>query len=83
MVCAAVYGIPLVVMSPLASPTRPERWLRAIHKHRGTLSPAPNFAYELCTRKIADADLEGLDLSCWRAALYGAEPVRAELSTAS
>jgi 1-acyl-sn-glycerol-3-phosphate acyltransferase len=72
------YGIPLVVMSPLAFLTRPERWLRAIHKHRGTLSPAPNFAYELCTRKIADADLEGLDLSCWRAALNGAEPVRAE-----
>ena len=72
------YGIPLVVMSPLAFLTRPERWLRAIHKHRGTLSPAPNFAYELCTRKVADADLEGLDLSCWRAALNGAEPVRAE-----
>ena len=72
------YGLPLVVMSPLAFLTRPERWLRAIHKHRGTLSPAPNFAYELCTRKIADADLEGLDLSCWRAALNGAEPVRAE-----
>ncbi|HYA97787.1 MAG TPA: AMP-binding protein, partial [Methylomirabilota bacterium] len=72
------YGLPLVVMSPLAFLTRPERWLRAIHKHRGTLSPAPNFAYELCTRKIADADLEGLDLSCWRAALNGAEPVRAD-----
>ena len=72
------YGVPLYVMSPLAFLTRPERWLRAIHKHRGTLSPAPNFGYELCTRKIADADLEGLDLSCWRAALNGAEPVRAE-----
>jgi 1-acyl-sn-glycerol-3-phosphate acyltransferase len=72
------YGIPLYVMSPLAFLTRPERWLRAIHKHRGTVSPAPNFAYELCTRKIADADIEGLDLSCWRAALNGAEPVRAE-----
>jgi 1-acyl-sn-glycerol-3-phosphate acyltransferase len=71
-------GIPLVVMSPLAFLSRPERWLRAIHKHRGTISPAPNFAYELCVRKIPDTDLQGLDLSCWRAATNGAEPVRAE-----
>src|SRR6204780_3169915 len=56
-------GVPLVVMSPLAFLSRPERWLRAIHRHRGTISPAPNFAYELCVRKIADKDLEGLDLS--------------------
>jgi len=71
-------GIPLVVMSPLAFLSRPERWLRAIHRHRGTFSPAPNFAYELCVRKIPDKDLQGLDLSSWRAALNGAEPVRAE-----
>ena len=71
-------GIPLVVMSPLAFLSRPERWLRAIQKHRGTFSPAPNFAYELCVRKIADKDLQGLDLSSWKAALNGAEPVRAE-----
>ena len=71
-------GIPLVVMSPLAFLTRPERWLRAIHKHRGTISPAPNFAYELCVRKIPDKDLQDLDLSSWRAATNGAEPVRAE-----
>ena len=71
-------GIPLVVMSPLAFLSRPERWLRAIHRHRATISPAPNFAYELCVRKIADKDLVGLDLSSWRAATNGAEPVRAE-----
>jgi fatty-acyl-CoA synthase len=71
-------GIPLVVMSPLAFLSRPERWLRAIHHHRGTISPAPNFAYELCVKKIPDKDLEGLDLSSWRAATNGAEPVRAE-----
>jgi fatty-acyl-CoA synthase len=70
--------IPLVVMSPLAFLTRPERWLQAIHRHRGTLSPAPNFAYELCVRKIAEKELEGLNLNSWRAALNGAEPVRAE-----
>ncbi|MHB8413402.1 MAG: AMP-binding protein [Candidatus Acidiferrales bacterium] len=71
-------GVPLVVLSPLAFLSRPERWLRAIHEHRGTLSPAPNFAYELCVRKISDHDIEGLDLSSWRAALNGAEPVRHE-----
>jgi 1-acyl-sn-glycerol-3-phosphate acyltransferase len=71
-------GIPLIVMSPLAFLSRPERWLRAIHRHRATISPAPNFAYELCVRKIPDKDLVGLDLSSWRAATNGAEPVRAE-----
>jgi fatty-acyl-CoA synthase len=70
------FGIPLVVMSPLRFLARPERWLWAIDRHRGTISPAPNFAYELCVRKIADSDLAGLDLSSWRAALNGAEPVQ-------
>jgi len=72
------FGIPLAVMSPLAFLTRPEKWLQAFHKHHGTISAAPNFAYELCVRKIADKDLEGLDLSTWRAALNGAEPVNPE-----
>src|SRR5712671_642529 len=72
------FGIPLSVMSPLAFLTRPERWLWAFHKHRGTIAAAPNFAYELCVRKIADKDIEGLDLSSWRAALNGAEPVNPE-----
>jgi 1-acyl-sn-glycerol-3-phosphate acyltransferase len=71
-------GIPLAVLSPLAFLSRPERWLWAIHHHRGTLSAAPNFAYELCVRKITERDLEGLDLSTWRAALNGAEPVNPE-----
>jgi 1-acyl-sn-glycerol-3-phosphate acyltransferase len=69
------YAIPLVVMSPLAFLARPERWLWAIHRHRATISGAPNFGYELCLRRIADADLEGLDLSSWRLAFNGAEPV--------
>ncbi|MGB6430441.1 MAG: AMP-binding protein [Candidatus Acidiferrales bacterium] len=72
------FGIPLIVMSPLEFLTRPERWLWAIHRHRGTLSAAPNFAYELCLRKTHERDLEGLDLSSWRAALNGAEPVLPE-----
>jgi 1-acyl-sn-glycerol-3-phosphate acyltransferase len=73
-----VAGVSLVVMSPLAFLSRPVRWLKAIHTHRGTVSPAPNFAYELCERKIADAELEGLDLSSWRSAFNGAEPVQPE-----
>jgi fatty-acyl-CoA synthase len=72
------FGTPLCVMSPLAFLTRPERWLWAFHKHRGTIAAAPNFAYELCVRKIADKDIQGLDLSSWRAALNGAEPVNPE-----
>lgn len=71
-------GIPLAVMSPLAFLTRPERWLKAFQKYGGTISAAPNFAYELCVRKIADKDIQGLDLSNWRAALNGAEPVNPE-----
>jgi len=70
-------------MSPLAFLTRPERWLKAFHKHRGTIAAAPNFAYELCVRKIADADIDGVDLSSWRAALNGAEPVNPEHSIVS
>ncbi|MFN7086672.1 MAG: AMP-binding protein [Burkholderiales bacterium] len=72
------HGFPLVIMSPLAFLSRPQRWLWAIHRHRGTLSAAPNFAYELCLRKIEDADIAGLDLSSWRYAFNGAEPVSPE-----
>jgi len=63
-----LYGAPLVVMSPLAFLTRPERWLQAFSKHKGTIAAAPNFAYELCVRKITDKTIEGIDLSSWRAA---------------
>ncbi len=69
------FGFPSVIMSPLAFLARPSRWLWAMHRHRGTLSAAPNFAYELCVRKIADEDIEGVDLSSWRYAFNGAEPV--------
>ena len=68
-------GFRVVLMSPLAFLARPARWLQTIHRHRGTVSAAPNFAYELCLAKLTDADLDGLDLSCWRLAFNGAEPV--------
>lgn len=69
------YGVPLVIMSPLQFLARPARWLWAIHHFRGTLTGGPNFGYELCLRKIPDEALEGLDLSSWRFAFNGAEPV--------
>ena len=68
-------GMPLVVMSPVAFLARPARWLRAIHDHGGTISGGPNFGYELCVKRIADEDLEGIDLRGWRVAFNGAEPV--------
>jgi 1-acyl-sn-glycerol-3-phosphate acyltransferase len=69
------HGFTLVVMSPLTFLTRPVRWLQAIHDHRASLSGAPNFAYELCVRRIPDRALDELDLSTWRWAFNGAEPV--------
>jgi acyl carrier protein len=69
------YGLPLVVMSPLSFLTRPVRWLQAIDRYRGTLSAAPNFAYELCLKRITDEALADLSLASWRLALNGAEAV--------
>jgi len=75
---ALSFGIPIVILSPLAFLSRPARWLWALHAHRGTLSAAPNFAFELCVRKVSDEEIRGLDLSAWRAAFNGAEPVSPE-----
>ncbi len=69
------HGCTLVLMSPLDFLARPERWLWAIHRYRGTVTAAPNFAYELCVKRLAGTDLTGLDLSSWRLAANGAEPV--------
>jgi acyl carrier protein len=69
------HAVKLVVMSPLTFLARPDRWLWAIHRYGGTLSAAPNFAYELCQKRIDAEDIEGLDLSSWRVAANGAEPV--------
>jgi 1-acyl-sn-glycerol-3-phosphate acyltransferase len=68
-------GFPVVLMSPLAFLSHPAAWLRAVHRHRGTISGGPNFCYELCMRRIADEDMQGIDLSSWRFAFNGAEPV--------
>ena len=70
------FAVPLVVMSPLVFLVRPEAWLWAVHRHRGTLSAAPNFAFELCLRRIDDATIAGLDLRSLRMVTNGAEAVR-------
>jgi 1-acyl-sn-glycerol-3-phosphate acyltransferase len=75
---ALYFGIPIAILSPLAFLARPARWLQAIHAHRATVSAAPNFGFDLCARRITDEELAGLDLSSWRLALNGSEPVSPE-----
>ena len=75
--CMVYFGGRAVFLSPMAFLKRPVEWLRAITRHRGTVSFAPNFAYEMCVRRVKDAELDGLDLSSWRVAGCGAEPIQA------
>lgn len=72
---ALYYPGKLVLIPPEAFLARPALWLRALSRHRGFISPAPNFAYGLCLKRVKDEELEGVDLSSWRHALNGAEPV--------
>jgi 8-amino-7-oxononanoate synthase/acyl carrier protein len=71
-------GAPNVLMSPMAFLQRPFRWLQAISRHKATTSGGPNFAYDLCIRKITPEQRAQLDLSSWNIAFNGAEPVRSE-----
>lgn len=71
------YAAPLYAMSPLSFLARPQAWLWAIHNYRASFSASPNFGFEICLNKIADADVEGLDLSSLRMVANGAEPVSA------
>ncbi len=74
MALGALYSKrPCVLLQPQTFVKRPAEWLRAITRHRGTVSFAPNFAFDLCVRRVKD--LEGLDLSSWRVAGCGAEPI--------
>lgn len=70
-------GCPTILMSPMAFLQKPFRWLKAITKYCVTISGGPNFAYDLCTKKITDEQIRELDLSTWEVAFNGAEPVRA------
>ncbi len=69
------YAVPVAIMPPLAFLANPVRWLALIHRHRATLSAAPNFAFELCLRSVRDRDMGGLDLGSLRMVVNGAEPV--------
>jgi acyl-CoA synthetase (AMP-forming)/AMP-acid ligase II len=71
-------GMRAYLMPPTSFIQRPMRWLRALSRYGGTRSTAPNFAYDLCVRKATAADIAELDLSRWRYAYNGAEPVRKE-----
>ncbi|WP_315337930.1 non-ribosomal peptide synthetase [Pseudomonas grimontii] len=69
-------GVPCVLMSPAYFLGRPLRWLEAISEYRGTISGGPDFAYRLCSERVSDSALERLDLSNWRVAYSGSEPIR-------
>ena len=75
-------GYPLVIMSPFEWIRAPYRLLQAVSRYKGTLSWLPNFAYNFCAQKIRDRDLEGLELSSWRAISNCSEPMRWESQNA-
>ncbi|MFY0528307.1 fatty acyl-AMP ligase [Archangium gephyra] len=78
LLSAVYYPGSMVLIPPEVFLARPALWLRALSRHRGFVSPAPNFAYGLCLKRVKDADMEGVDLSGWTHALNGAEPVSVE-----
>ncbi len=72
-----IYIGPVVILSTTSFARDPRVWLKAIDKYRGTITYAPNFAYAQVVKRLRDQDLETLDLSCWRVAGCGAEPIHA------
>lgn len=74
-------GVPCILMSPQAFIAHPIRWLEAISKYKATTSGAPNFAYDLCIARTTEAQRKELDLSSWKVAFNGSEPVRADTIT--
>jgi len=75
---SAYMGYPTVFMDPVQFLQFPMRWLYAISQYRGTITYAPNFAFEQCMHRVKPQDIAALDLSCWRCAANGAEPIRVE-----
>jgi acyl-CoA synthetase (AMP-forming)/AMP-acid ligase II len=71
-------GATSVLMSPAGFMQRPLKWLRTIHRYRAEVTSAPNFAFDLCVARFDAGRMDGIDLSCWKLALNGAEPVRAD-----
>jgi len=78
MIQSLYVGTPCTLMAPVSFLQSPIRWLRAVSKYGGHTSGGPNFAYELCVAKTTPEQRAGLDLSSWRVAFNGAEPVRQE-----
>ena len=76
IIAPLVVGYPSVLVPPLAFMRRPLTWLKAVSRFRATFSGAPNFAYALCVAKLAPEHAADLDLSAWRIAVNGGEPVR-------
>ncbi|MGV0838167.1 fatty acyl-AMP ligase [Mycolicibacterium thermoresistibile] len=79
LLSAFYHPVPLTLLPPELFATRPAAWLRAISRHRATISAAPNFAFGLCHSRIRDEELDGVDLSSWRLCLNGAEAVNADM----
>lgn len=78
MALGPLYAVrPAAFLPAKAFVRRPAEWLRAISRHGATVSFAPNFAYDLCVRRVKESDLDGVDLSRWRVAGCGAEPIHA------
>lgn len=71
-------GALCVLMAPVAFLQRPLAWLRAIGEFRAEVAGGPNFAFDHCVERYRAGDMEGVDLSSWRLAFNGAEPVRAD-----
>ena len=79
MVQQVVYaGVFVILMAPMDFIRRPVQWLQAISKYRASISGAPNFAYDLCVERVKDEDLTEIDLSSWRLAFNGSEPVKVD-----
>jgi fatty-acyl-CoA synthase len=78
MLTSALWRVALVLMPPEIFISRPSSWLKALSRYEAAHSTAPNFAYLLCVRKIADREIENVDLSHWRVAYCGAEPIQPE-----
>ncbi|NIG54644.1 AMP-binding protein [Chitinophaga sp. Cy-1792] len=69
-------GCTAVLMSPFDFMQSPERWIEGVSRHKATHSGGPNFAFDLCVSKVAPERMQQLDLSCWKSAFNGSEPVR-------
>jgi acyl-CoA synthetase (AMP-forming)/AMP-acid ligase II len=71
-------GAACVLLAPVTFIQRPLRWLRAIHHYGAEVAGGPNFAFDLCVQRFRADQVKDLDLSCWKVAINGAEPVRAD-----